>query len=552
MNMSSVIAQMRKEWLLWTIVALAFALRVVGVGYGLPLAVVYDEAPYTLGALLMIKLHTVLPSLHAADFQSVLYYPPYISYVLLAPFAAILGLQYLLWQGDPALFQYHVVQDLSPFFVAARLLNVFLGTLSVFLVYRITEVLFRSRVAAAAAAFLLATSTLHIGLSMVGRQWVPVAAVLLVVLYLLLKGEWSLRKRYLTAFFAAGIGVGISSISVLSCALIGIHYLIFDARSLRKVLRDIPLLFFGAFIFFVLAGIGWLLYHSGNNFTGSITLHQSKSLVELLVSPWSALSTIFFSEPVLSVLAVLSLGLFAFTFRKAGLFLAAFFTAYIVVFYVLFRFEARFVLPLIPFLAIAAGYVVATLMSRRGAVFVFIMLAIPLIVALRLSYLSVHGETHQSARAWALKSLVPTDKVLVYSSALHIPTQKAAVAELRAIDPRALHKVDEADEALDDRALPHALNNLTSLIGQPFMNDLPKYAIQHGYGYLILEPRSLPSAGTTTQATFASITKDASVVARFDGFGHAMSLDESQFRESFTVLFQNKLLGSDIVIYQLH
>src|SRR3989338_3884743 len=153
-------AHIRNEWLLLSILVLAFLLRVVGIGYGLPLSVVYDEAPYTLGALLMIKLHTILPSLHAADFQTVLYYPPYISYVLLAPFVAILGLQYLLWSGDPALFQYHILQDLSPFFIAARLLNVLLGTLSVFLVYRITESLFRSRVAAAAAAFFLSPSVL--------------------------------------------------------------------------------------------------------------------------------------------------------------------------------------------------------------------------------------------------------------------------------------------------------------------------------------------------------------------------------------------------------
>jgi len=542
----------RKEWVLLCILLLAFFLRAVGVGYGLPLSVVYDEAPYTLGALLMIKLHTILPSLHAADFQTVLYYPPYISYVLLAPFVAILGLQYLLWSGDPALFQYHILQDLSPFFIAARLLNVLLGTLSVFLVYRITESLFRSRVAAAAAAFLLATSVLHIALSMVGRQWVPVGTVLLIVLYLLLKGEWSLKKRYLTAFFAAGIGMGISSISALAVPLIGVHYLCFGAPRLRNILRDTPLFFIGTLIFFTLAALAWLLYHSGNTFTGSITLYQSKSLIDLLVSPWSALSTIFFSEPVLSALAVLGLGLFAFKFRKVGLFLAAFFIVYIVVFYVLFRFEARFVLPLIPFLAIAGGYAVATLVNRRGAVLVLILLALPLFVALRLSYLSVHGETHQSARTWALENLRPDDKVLVYSSALHVPTQKAAVTELRSIDPRALHKVDEADEAFDDHTLPHVLNNLTSLIGTPFTEDLPQYARLHEYEYLILEPRSLPSAGTTTQEVFASMIKDATEVARFDGFGYAMSLDESQFREWFTVLFQHKLLGSDIVIYRLH
>jgi len=192
----------RKEWVLLSLLLLAFLLRIVGVGYGLPLAVVNDEAPYTFAALLMIQLHTILPALHP-EFQTVLYYPPYLSYILLVPFSVILGLQYLLWHGAPALFQAHVLLDLSPFFVAARLVTVLLGTASVYLVYRIAEKLFRSRVAASAAAFLLATSVLHEALSMVGRQWLPVSFVFLVVLFLLVKDTWSVRRRYLTAFAAA-------------------------------------------------------------------------------------------------------------------------------------------------------------------------------------------------------------------------------------------------------------------------------------------------------------------------------------------------------------
>ncbi|MDP3645604.1 MAG: glycosyltransferase family 39 protein [bacterium] len=552
MNVNTLIEEVRKEWVLWAIVALAFFLRVVGIGYGLPLSVVYDEAPYTLGALLMIKLHTILPSLHAADFQTVLYYPPYISYVLLAPFVAILGVQYLLWSGDPALFQYHILQDLSPFFITARFLNVLLGTFSVYLVYRIAEAVFHSRVAAAAAAFLLATSLLHIALSMVGRQWIPVSFVFLVVLYLLLKSGWNLRKRYLAAFVTAGIGVGISSISALACILIGLYYLIFDVPSLRRITRDVPLLLLGACIFFALAGIAWLLYHGGNNFTGSMTFNEQKSLWDLTLSPVTAVSFIVFSESVLVALSAFGLIFCAFSYRRMGALIAAFFAVYVAIFYVFFRLDARFILPLVPFLALLGGYAVSRLWNPRTRLLCAVLLLIPLAVALRFGFLAFEGDTRSATRDWALTHLKFGDRVLVYSSALHVPTGAAAVQELRSIDPNVLRKVDEADEAIDRADVPHVLNNLTSLIGSDFLNDLPEYARKHNYEYLILEPRSLQVTGTTTKEAFASLTKDASVLAHFDGLGPGMSVSDSVFYERFTTLFQPKLLGSDVVIYKLH
>ena len=130
-------------------------------------------------------------------------------------------------------------------------------------------------------------------------------------------------------------------------------------------------------------------------------------------------------------------------------------------------------------------------------------------------------------------------------------TKEGAVAELRAIDPHALRKIDEADEALNRHDVPHSLNNLTSLMENPFMGNIPSYAREHGYEYLILEPRSLAFSATTTEV-FASLTKDAPVLARFEGFGTTMSIWESAFLEPFTKLFEGKSMGPDILIYRLH
>src|SRR3989344_593976 len=97
MKFSSIAAWMRRERFILAILVGAFLLRVAGIGYGLPLLVIGDEPPFTLAALKMLQLHTFIPALHPDAFQSILYYPPYPSYLLLAPFALIIGIKYLLF-----------------------------------------------------------------------------------------------------------------------------------------------------------------------------------------------------------------------------------------------------------------------------------------------------------------------------------------------------------------------------------------------------------------------------------------------------------------------
>ena len=86
------------------ILALAFLARIVGISYGLPLWLVDDEPPFTLAALKMLQLKTLIPASQLADFKTVLYYPPYLSYLYLPFFAALVAIKLLLYDGPSALF----------------------------------------------------------------------------------------------------------------------------------------------------------------------------------------------------------------------------------------------------------------------------------------------------------------------------------------------------------------------------------------------------------------------------------------------------------------
>jgi hypothetical protein len=477
--MSYLVRTMRRlaaEKILWSIVLLALALRLVGVGYGLPLTVVSDEYPFTYAALQMIQSHTVVPALHPDVFKNILPYPPYLSYLLLVPFVVILALKYVLFGGSVAVFSASVVSDLSSFFIVARLVSVCAGVVSVYFVYRISERILQSSVAAGCAAFLTATSLLHIALSMVGRNWILVSFVLLSTLMILSYDRFSRTRRYLLAFVLAGVGMGISSVCALSIFLMGMYYLLFDAPSLREVRRDATLLLCGALGFIALALIPWLLWHGGNAFVGAMTLGQPKTLLGLLGSPWSVLSLFLAPEPILFALSIG--GTIALLQQKprAGTLLLGWFVLYTFVFYVAFRFEHRFFVPLVPILAIAGGYALSCIWSTRLAPVVLLVLFVPLIAAARLSYLAYHGDTRVAALHFVRDTIAHNEKILVFSSGLHVPTQKAAVDALAQADQGAVRKVDEADWVLDRSDVPFAFNNLTSIKDSHFVAALPEYA----------------------------------------------------------------------------
>ena len=529
-----------------TILAATFLLRVVGIGYGLPLTVVADEPPFTLAALKMLQLHTLIPAQHEQEFSTILYYPPYLSYILLLPFLGIVGLKYALWSGPIASFSATLISDLSPFFLVARLVSVLSAVLSIYLIYRIAESLFSSRVVAMLSAFLLSTSILHIALSMVGRHWVPASLLFLLVLYVLTR-QWTLRRRYISALVIAGIGMGITTICILALPLIGLYYLFFDARSFRESIRDIPLGIFGFAIFTALAAIPSLLSNSSNHIVESIAFLAEKTVLGFLQSPFSNLALNIFSEPVFVGAFLVGLALLVWQRQRISYLILLFFVVYTVCFYVFFRFDARFLLPLLPLYALAGGYALARLWETRARPLVLLLLLVPTVAALRLDVLALQNDTRAHVREWALENLTPADKVLVHTASLRIPTRPEAIAELRALDPAAVRKTDEADEVLARSDLPYVLNNLVTLRFET-LRTLPDYAKKYGYTHLVY---SSQFADATSTAFFAEFTKDLPVVERFDGFDITTSLADSAFYDPLQHLFEDRTLGPTIVIYKL-
>ena len=130
----------------WLVIAGAAVLRLAGLTFGLPLTLVADEPSAIFGALKMLELKTVVPALHSAEFASVLYYPPYLSYLFLLPFAVVGGLGFLLSGQSLEVFTNLLIVDSSIFFILARLLSITASVVSIVLIYQVARRLWRAGV----------------------------------------------------------------------------------------------------------------------------------------------------------------------------------------------------------------------------------------------------------------------------------------------------------------------------------------------------------------------------------------------------------------------
>ena len=54
----------KSKLILVAILLLALGVRLIGIDYGLPLALVHDEPPFIFGALKMLELKTLIPALN--------------------------------------------------------------------------------------------------------------------------------------------------------------------------------------------------------------------------------------------------------------------------------------------------------------------------------------------------------------------------------------------------------------------------------------------------------------------------------------------------------
>lgn len=534
------------------ILIFAFLIRIAGTAYGLPLWLVDDEPPFVLAALKMLDLKTLIPALHSADFKTILYYPPYLSYLYLPFFMIFLiGEFFLIFRGPASLFSSYLLADLSEIFIMARTINVLLGIASIFLIYKIAKNVFREERPALLAAFFVSTSLIHVALSMVSRQWISVFFFTALVLFWLSRQNFSEKKRYFLAVLSAGVGVGFAIINVISALLIVFWYLFYEKRPFLNLLKE--KFFYGFYaLFLALAVLPYLLYPGGLGFRADTTEMAAKTLWGAISSPMFFAKTIAVSEPILIAFAALGM---AFAFWRAR---AVFWTflifiyAYSVTFYLIFRFEPRFFIGLLPLYAILAGYGFYESQKRISPAALsksfMILLLLPAIFSTRLGWLALKNDSRELAREWAEANLPAGAKIITLARLTRLTALADAVEEQRAIDPASLRRVDAAEAELGANPRGHksfhALN-LFDANNQSFYENADSYIKTNNYEYLLIQPNYRNSQ------YFQNAIEKGELMKTFGSGENEMSVAESQFLKNPLALFEIKGLGPKIEIYKL-
>lgn len=544
----------KNTYILTGILFFALTVRLAGLTYGLPLWLHDDEAAFPLAALKMIQLKTIFPAAHFEEFKSVLYYPPYISYFYLPFFAIFLGIKYLFYSGIQ--FTDYLGTDLSGFFIIARLINILLGTISVYLVYKIIKNIWNDKLAASTGSFLLATSLIHSALSMTGRHWLPVSFIILLGFYFLTRSDWSFRRRYISTGVLAGVGMGVSSISGFLTVLMILGALLYDRKSIWELAREKFLYaVVGGFILLALVP-GWL-YPGSYGYSVDVTAKESKTIAGLLVSPIMFLKPILLSEPILLIFAILGLIFAARKNWRLPLIFIIFWLVYSGAFYWIFRYEHRFVLPLVPFMAILGGYGVWQLymaiirrkwLARGVLITIFIL---PFATSIKLAYLAYGDDSRALARQWAEDNLPAGERVLVAARLTRLSTLPPAAEEQKNIQEDSLRRADVSEAALGGSPFYksfHALN-LFTVTDEGFYRDLESYIKENKYKYLILSLEDFQK-NEELSARWQKMAENGEELGRFGKSDKVYSLTGGYFG-NIKGFFGLDQFGPPIGIYKL-
>ncbi len=556
--------KLRKNKTLLVILLLAAAVRVWGIGYGLPLFTQGDEASLMSGALRMLQLHTLIPALHPAAFRS-LYYPPVIPYLLLPVLVPTLLLQYLLggyhsWQQ----FQAQIPLHLTPIWIAARLLIVVLGVATVAVVYRIGQRLFDRRAGQFAALF-LATSFLHVALSHVVRHWVPATLAFSLVSWMAVEIlRRPTQRAYLLAGTLSGLAFGVSYITVIGLVPLLLAHALRWRWQWQKLFSD-TWLWLSLSIFLILARLFVALHPQEFNriTTGEdSTAHVAKSLAGLVGEFCYHLVNLARLEPALLLGAGLGILLLA-TRRHWGALVLTLVTplVYIPVLYLFFHSEVRYVSLLLPLLAVLAGFGLARVeeaisgpgRSRRIAVagIIFLVFTYPAWVVARYDQLLTIPDTRQQAQIWIHQHVPAGAAVATSVQSFTLTAQRSSLVSQQLLDSTSLRETDRALLQLPpDQYLAPAYDLLRlERVADLLPRDAFAYLDEYHYRYLVVEEWANQTAPDYLRPLAARVqTGEATVLASF-----TQTVDDpngNMYQPAWR-LFRAAQLGPTVTVYRL-
>ncbi len=542
--------------ILASIIVAAFLIRILGVNFGLPLWLISDEPPFTAAALKMLELKTLLPVLHEETFKQIIYFPPYLSYIYLLPFSLIIGIKYIFWTGGFEQFKNFLILDPSIFFLFARILNVILGTITVWLVYLITKNIFQDKETSIFSSFFLAFSLLHIDLSFVGRDWVPATFLFALVLYFLTKPKMSFKMRFLTGAIIAGFAFGISLISGFIMLFMLLWYLFYEKHTIMDIFRE-KILYVSLFIFLGLSIVSVLVFPFGFVFAHYTSISNPKSVISFFEMIYYFFIPILKSEPAFIITAILGLIAIYKDLRKFFWVIVSFISLYEIIFYFTYHYHPRFTIYLFPLISILAGYGLKKIHEKFESKWKYLpislLILLPILSSLFIITIVRKNDSRIELREWVEKTIPENSKILLGVRLTRLSATKGAIKEQENIDPKSLRQVDYAEQSFENN--PQGLKrfhvlNLYTVDNNSFFLKIEKYAKDQNYEYLIFDP-FMEDMPHDRMVAFNELRKKSTLIKTFGQNQKYFSVESGEFGP-ITKLPSLEKFGPFIEVYRLN
>ncbi len=547
------------------LLAAALAVRLWGIDYGLPFFLVSDEEVMLGGAMRMYELGILVPALHAPE-MSILYYPvglPYLYALLIAPVTAVLAVAHGL--PDMGTLKLLVLDNLGWISGAARLSSVLFAGGTIIVIYRLGATLTTSPAAGAMAAALIGADYMHAMLSHVARHWSATVFIIWLTAWL----AYRYFQRPSAGLAAAigllgGYGFGVSYIGALGCGFAAVAHLRLSLDGRQR--------FFSRPLFAMIAGFAaialllTLLYPEPmfRLLFGVLPITAPKTFAGWIDSVMFYVRALWWSNPPLLLLA--AAGLVVTGVRRRWWILGgglAGVVGYTLFLYKFMPIEDRYILPLSPLLALSGGLAFAELharLPRRGAmavttVVVAVVLAYPAAISARAAQLMARTDTRQMAMDWLMKSIDPTERVLIVSTASRLEPTLAAIDEQVALEAGSLKAVDRlrrqmAVEPADGRFSVN-LSQLSPAVRDRMAQPEEVMSLASRFSYYVADQSSVKELGRMDEV----LSRHSQPIIRFQASETGI---RAPYLRSTTLvpyplhhLFELDRLGPEVVISRL-
>jgi len=586
---------MKRLWLILPMVS--FAVSAIGVWHALPMHVVGDEEALMGGALKMIELKTLIPSLHPEEF-ALLYYPPLISYLILIAIAPVVLVAFFLFGLSASNLQDYFALNQNALWIAARLLSALCAAGTVAVVFQIAKRLMSEKTAWI-SSLLLVTSFLHVVVSHWVRHWTfttffvyaTVLAWMLVgssmndhgygILHAeIIAGRCSpnVRHRLSSVFYLlpgilGGLGFGVSYIGSLGF-FAGFAHVWFqrkevfrlasaDADGLAgaqdnrkmfwRIVRNNVVVFVGIAILFAVLNIQEVHRMIGPT---DGTLSEPKRFVDFIATVRDIGLILIRQEILLVVSAVFGI-VFGTRFRKMSGTIIVWMIVYAILIYGAFHLELRYVYVLIPALCLLSGVFFETFVLRVSSriitnVVACLLLVWPVLTVVRYEQLLLKQDTREQAIGWIQDHVRSGDSFLLSSDTMVLPRTNESIendqtmGSVRAGERYQLHIQTEKLKTQHDRRFNYynvhfwrddiAQDEIDRFIQQ----QQPKYVIVDYWSEETLSDRERK---LMKQGRLITQFKQSRLIENIDVNGNFFAFND--------ILFKLERLGPTVDVYEL-